>query len=72
MVPGMSDVSSQMAQKLWSHCHVLRDDGLSYQDYLDRAAHLSAVREDGEEGEADNMPPSTRQGQPEAASKGLR
>ncbi len=32
----MSDTSNRIVQKLWSYCHVLRDDGLSYQDYLEQ------------------------------------
>ncbi|XXT52172.1 hypothetical protein WMF23_11435 [Sorangium sp. So ce542] len=26
--------SAQIVQKLWSYCNVLRDDGLSYGDYV--------------------------------------
>ena len=26
--------ASRIIQKLWSYCHVLRDDGLSDQNYL--------------------------------------
>jgi len=32
--------SNGVAQKLWSHCQVLRDDGLSYQDYLEQLSFL--------------------------------
>jgi len=35
----MSD-SSRLVQKLWSYCQVLRDDGLSYQDYLEQLTTL--------------------------------
>jgi type I restriction enzyme M protein len=35
----MSD-SSRLVQKLWSYCNVLRDDGLSYQDYLEQLTTL--------------------------------
>jgi type I restriction enzyme M protein len=28
--------SARVGAKLWSYCHVLRDDGLSYQDYLEQ------------------------------------
>src|SRR5688572_26941408 len=31
---------SQLVQKLWSYCQVLRDDGLSYQDYLEQLTLL--------------------------------
>src|SRR5687768_9472006 len=36
----MSDRSSRIVQKLWSYCNVLRDDGLSYQDYLEQLTFL--------------------------------
>ena len=35
----MSD-PKQLVDKLWSYCHVLRDDGLSYQDYLEQLTFL--------------------------------
>ena len=35
----MSD-TSQIVQKLWNYCTVLRDDGLSYQDYLEQLTFL--------------------------------
>jgi len=28
--------TNQIVQKLWNYCTVLRDDGLSYQDYLEQ------------------------------------
>lgn len=36
----MSDNANQIVQKLWSYCHMLRDDGLSYQDYLEQLTFL--------------------------------
>jgi type I restriction enzyme M protein len=36
----VSQNSNQIVQKLWSYCHVLRDDGLSYQDYLEQLTTL--------------------------------
>src|SRR5438034_9158710 len=36
----MSDRTHQIVQKLWSYCNVLRDDGLSYQDYLEQLTTL--------------------------------
>ncbi|MDX9981169.1 MAG: N-6 DNA methylase, partial [Lentisphaeria bacterium] len=36
----MSDISNRIVQKLWSYCQVLRDDGLSYQDYLEQLTFL--------------------------------
>ena len=37
---GMSDTADRIVQKLWSYCNVLRDDGLSYQDYLEQLTFL--------------------------------
>jgi type I restriction enzyme M protein len=36
----MTDSSGRIVQKLWSYCNVLRDDGLSYQDYLEQLTFL--------------------------------
>ena len=35
----MTDANN-IVQKLWSYCHVLRDDGLPYQDYLEQLTFL--------------------------------
>src|SRR5256712_5172144 len=35
----MSDASTLVA-KLWNYCNVLRDDGLSYQDYIEQLTYL--------------------------------
>jgi type I restriction-modification system DNA methylase subunit len=32
--------SQQIVNKLWSYCHVLRDDGLSYLDYIEQLTFL--------------------------------
>jgi type I restriction enzyme M protein len=36
----MTDLTNRIVQKLWSYCNVLRDDGLSYQDYLEQLTFL--------------------------------
>ena len=36
----MSNGSSQIVQKLWNYCNVLRDDGLSYGDYVEQLTYL--------------------------------
>ena len=36
----MANQSSQIVQKLWSYCNVLRDDGLSYGDYVEQLTFL--------------------------------
>jgi len=36
----LSEHSDRLVKKLWSYCNVLRDDGLSYQDYLEQLTFL--------------------------------
>ena len=36
----MSNAARQIVQKLWSYCSVLRDDGLSYPDYVEQLTYL--------------------------------
>lgn len=36
----MTPASNQIVQKLWSYCNVLRDDGLSYGDYVEQLTFL--------------------------------
>jgi len=36
----MSNHASQIVQKLWNYCNVLRDDGLSYGDYVEQLTCL--------------------------------
>ena len=36
----MSTASSAIVQKLWNYCNVLRDDGLSYGDYVEQLTYL--------------------------------
>jgi type I restriction enzyme M protein len=36
----MSANSNGIVSKLWNYCNVLRDDGLSYQDYLEQLTYL--------------------------------
>ena len=37
-----TDMSSspQLVQKLWNYCNILRDDGLSYGDYVEQLTFL--------------------------------
>ena len=35
----MSDPQA-LVQKLWNYCNVLRDDGLSYGDYVEQLTYL--------------------------------
>src|SRR5207244_13520761 len=36
----MENHSGQLVQKLWNYCSILRDDGLSYQYYLEQLTFL--------------------------------
>src|SRR5574341_240429 len=36
----MSNQSSTIVQRLWNYCNVLRDDGVSYGDYLEQLTYL--------------------------------
>jgi type I restriction enzyme M protein len=36
----MSDHSTALVQKLWNYCNILRDDGLSYGDYVEQLTFL--------------------------------
>src|SRR5205823_6121467 len=38
--PMSTNGSQQIVQKLWNYCHVLRDDGLSYGDYVEQLTYL--------------------------------
>ena len=52
----MSDVSNRIVQKLWSYCNVLRDDGLSYQDYLEQLTFLLFLKMADERARLTGMP----------------
>src|SRR5512135_2419987 len=36
----MSNHAQQIVQKLWNYCNILRDDGLSYGDYVEQLTFL--------------------------------
>jgi len=36
----MSSESSSIVQRLWNYCNVLRDDGVSYGDYVEQLTYL--------------------------------
>ena len=45
----MSNDSSVLVQKLWNYCHVLRDDGVSYGDYVEQLTYLLFLKMDDEQ-----------------------
>ena len=36
----MATESATIVQRLWNYCHVLRDDGVSYGDYVEQLTYL--------------------------------
>jgi hypothetical protein len=36
----MANESSTIVQRLWNYCNVLRDDGMSYGDYVEQLTYL--------------------------------
>ena len=36
----MPEEASTIVQRLWNYCHVLRDDGVSYGDYVEQLTYL--------------------------------
>ena len=46
--------SAAIVQKLWNYCNVLRDDGMSYGDYVEQLTALTLALSQRERG----LPPS--------------
>jgi HsdM N-terminal domain len=44
----MSLQSSTIVQRVWNYCNVLRDDGISYGDYLEQLTCLLFLKMDDE------------------------
>ncbi len=54
----MADQSSQLVQKLWNYCNILRDDGLSYGDYVEQLTFLLFLKMADEQSRAPFNKPS--------------
>ena len=48
--------SSTVVQKLWNYCNVLRDDGLSYEDYIEQLTFLLFLKMADEQTQAAVQP----------------
>ncbi|MDJ0278535.1 class I SAM-dependent DNA methyltransferase [Sphingomonas sp. 2R-10] len=48
----MSSAARQIVQKLWSYCSILRDDGLSYPDYVEQLTYLLFLKMAQEQAES--------------------
>jgi len=44
----MSNEASTIVNRVWNYCHALRDDGVSYQDYLEQLTYLIFLKMDDE------------------------
>jgi type I restriction enzyme M protein len=47
----MTDNPNQLVNKLWNYCDVLRDDGVSYGDYVEQLTYLLFLKMDEEQAE---------------------
>jgi len=59
--------NEQLVSKVWNYAHVLRDQGISYGDYVEQITYLLFLKMDAERedllGEASAIPPQWRWGQ---------
>jgi type I restriction-modification system DNA methylase subunit len=57
---GMSSETATIVKRLWNYCNVLRDDGVSYGDYVEQLTYLLFLKmaEEKEEqlGQASDIP----------------
>ena len=57
----MPSDSNQLVQKLWNYCNILRDDGLSYGDYVEQLTFLLFLKMADEQSKPPfNKPPLIR------------
>ena len=54
----MSTTSSTIVQRLWNYCNVLRDDGLSYGDYVEQLTYLLFLKMADEQTSASSASPA--------------
>ncbi|MBD5429141.1 N-6 DNA methylase [Lactobacillus sp.] len=52
--------NQEIVQKLWNECNVLRDDGVSYQDYITELTYLLFLKMSKEQGQEDDIPEDLR------------
>lgn len=55
----MASESSNVIQRLWNYCHVLRDDGVSYGDYVEQLTYLLFLKMADEQTKPPFNKPST-------------
>src|SRR5262249_45786030 len=62
MIDGTSTATQNIVQKLWGLCNVLRDDGITYQDYVTELTFLLFLKMMQETKREDSLPQSYRWG----------
>lgn len=55
----MSETST-IVPRVWNYCHILRDDGVSYGDYLEQLTYLLFLKMADERGQTEAIPPELR------------
>src|SRR5690606_34512844 len=55
-----SVTTSEIVAKLWSLCHVLRDDGITYNEYVTELTYLLFLKMLAETGHEDKLPKGYR------------
>ena len=55
----MSNESASIVQRVWNYCHVLRDDGVSYGDYVEQLTYLLFLKMADEQTKSPFNKPST-------------
>ena len=55
----MTNQSSAIVQKVWNYCNVLRDDGVSYGDYVEQLTYLLFLKMADEQTKPPFSKPST-------------
>jgi len=58
----MSNHSTALVQKLWNYCNILRDDGLSYGDYVEQLTYLLFLKMGEEQAQLRDKPSQVPKG----------
>jgi type I restriction enzyme M protein len=67
----MTNESATIVQRLWNYCNVLRDDGVSYGDYVEQLTYLLFLKMDDERAREMGLPSAIPPGYNWASLSGL-
>jgi type I restriction enzyme M protein len=68
----MSTITHDIVAKLWNLCNVLKDDGVTYHQYVTELAYLLFLKMAKETGAEEQIPPGCRSDDLERASPAER